>query len=366
MVIYYGLVGVAALLGRSIDRWSGAADDPTDTSHALNRPKARRAAVLAIAFFVLVGALRWRVGTDYWTYAAKFRGYVDAPFASYRPLNEPGIKVLARVGAFIYDDYASMFALASIITLGLFVWTLCRWGRPSVALTLVLFVFQGTFLASFNVVRQYLACALVFAGHRLIIDRKPGRYLCVVGLASLFHVSALALVFLYFVPRKQLRLAGITALMVGAVLGAEVYSRVMLLVSAVRDNAAEIQTSSSFIEEVSWIRIAVALAPLIFYLAFVKKIRLAPDDAFYVNMLFVHAAILVAASQSAYVARFSLYTGVYTALALPRLLRASGLRNRALFSPLLIVGYAIYWYLETAGIPSLAVYQTIFQRQDGQ
>src|SRR5690606_1681350 len=58
---------------------------------------------------------------------------------------------------------------------------------------------------SFNAVRQYVACAIILLAHRYVIDRSPLRYLLAVILAASFHVSALAMIFLYFLPTRRLR-----------------------------------------------------------------------------------------------------------------------------------------------------------------
>ena len=49
----------------------------------------------------------------------------------------------------------------------------------------------------YNIGRQFLALAIVFAGTKEIVDRKPVKYLIYVLLATLFHSTAILTLFLY-------------------------------------------------------------------------------------------------------------------------------------------------------------------------
>ena len=329
------------------------------------RTAGARLALLAGAVLIAVAALRWRVGTDYPNYMVLYPAYSTDPWQDYTLSGEPGIKIIAMAARLIHDDYATMMAIASVVTIGLSVRTLYRYS-PAFAFSLFLFAVTGPWLGSFNGVRQYLACAVIFAGHRYILDRRFLRYAGVIGVAALFHISALVGILFYFLPRR--RLSVLTAVTAGlaAALATEAYGRVLEIVTTIRSDAEFGGPGSYFTEELSPLRILVAVAPLIFYAVVTDKKRLSAEDHLYVHLLLVHAAVMVASSGSAYIARFGAYTGIFLCLAIPRLLPTKNKEMRALSLLAMVSLYAAFWYVETVNIPELANFRWIFDRPEGQ
>jgi hypothetical protein len=325
------------------------------------RTLAARFALLSSLVLIAVGALRWRVGTDYWTYEALYPAYRDFAVTDYTFLNEPGMRFLAKASVIVKDDYATMLALAAIVTLGLSLRTVYL-HSPDFALGITLFALTGPWLGSFNGVRQYLACAVIFAGHSLILERQFLRWVVVVCIAALFHVSALVALPLYFLPRTRLSLALGAAVIAGAALLTEAYGRVLGAVVIFRGDEYVSITSPYVTEQLDSLRVGVALAPLLFYALFTKKHQLSPRDNFYVYLLLVNAAVLVAASGSAYIARFAIYSGIFTCLAIPRLLGTSRRAEKALFTLVILALYFVFWHVETSTRPELANFRWIWQR----
>jgi transmembrane protein EpsG len=321
--------------------------------------------VLAALALIAVGALRWRVGTDYVAYSGEYPDYVAMSWRDYDLVNEPGIRVLSRLAFYVRDDYTTMFALAAAVTIGLSVYTLYR-DSNAFAFSVLLYVITGPWLGSFNGVRQYLACAIIFAGHRLVLERRFGRWLLVVLVAGLFHISAYLMILLYFVPRR--RLSPISAIVLISLAGfaTEIYGRVLDLIVVFREDQDFGGRASYFFEDVNPLRIAAALAPLVFYVLFTDKTKLSPNDHFYVHILLLHGAILLASSGSAYIARFAVYTGVFLCLAIPRLVTSKDPRTRAFMVLMIVMFYGIFWYVETAGIRELANFRSVFDRPAAQ
>jgi transmembrane protein EpsG len=338
--------------------------DSEDTPRS-TRTAGARLALLAGAVLAAVGALRWRVGTDYFTYAQLYPGYSTVPWQDYGFISEPGLKAIAYISRLLHDDYATMMAIASVITIGLSVRTLYR-HSPAFAFSLFLFAVTGPWLGSFNGIRQYLACAIVFAGHRYAIERHFLRYAVVVGLASLFHISAVVCLMFYFLPRRRLSAWTAIAVAAAAIVATEAYGRILDVIVTIRSGADFTGPNSYFTEELNPLRVLVAVAPLIFYAVVADKKRLTPADGWYAYMLLAHAAVLVAASGSAYIARFGAYTGIFLCLAIPRLLPTKDANLRALALLAMVSLYTAFWYVETANIPELANFRWIFDRPEGQ
>jgi transmembrane protein EpsG len=316
-------------------------------------------AVISGLVLALVAALRWRVGTDYWAYEFAYPAYKSVDWAELDFLGEPGIRVIAKVSSHIHDDPTTMFAMAALITVGLTVRTIYRYSTMF-ALSMLLYVLTTTWQLSFNAVRQCLAAAILFAGHRYITDRRLGKWVLVVAVAMLFHVSALVLLFLYWLPRKQIGVGRSTLLLLVAWSAVLFYDYVASALSVIK--AQDIQTSSYFIEDVNPLRIAAAFAPPILYAALTDRSKLRPEDFFYINALILNAVILLGAVGSAYIARFAIYTTFYTAIAIPRMLNMDDRREASFIAGIVVCCYAVFWFLETSTASTLSDFRWVFER----
>lgn len=155
--------------------WLARATDPVLDHRPLGSLPTTTSARLLVgaAALVLVGvaASRWGVGTDFFGYVRNYDVYKTSFFTDLQSFDEPGIKGLAWLVSLVHDDPALFVAAASAATIGLMLWTITRYSI-AVAMSYLLFVFVGSWHGSFNGVRQFLACAIILAGHRLIVDRK--------------------------------------------------------------------------------------------------------------------------------------------------------------------------------------------------
>ena len=360
MIVYYVSGFFSVLFARMADgaRARGKSGDPSRARAA--ETSAKMWAVLCGLVLITVGALRWRVGTDYGNYARGYRSWVEIPLAERGLLGEPGLGVIAKVGAIFYDDYAIMLGLASVITTWLFVRTIYR-TSDMFAFSIALFILAGPWLGSFNGVRQYLACAIIFAGHKFILERKTLKYAGLVFLASLFHVSAFVALLFYFVPRRRPTVISGAIVIVAALVISESYGQILEVAMTFRP---ESDFSTGYVTRtIDPLRIAVAFAPIVLYLFVSEKKNFKSEDFFYVQMLLINAATFLAASGSAYIARFAIYTLAFVVVAIPRLIPLDTSRAfRFTLIAVVTLLYAAYWYVETSATSDLANFRWVFFR----
>ncbi|MEG2287208.1 MAG: EpsG family protein [Ruthenibacterium sp.] len=164
------------------------------------RSRALRFWALAIGSalpYVLVAGFRYYVGTDYgFTYEPLIRRMLNGvPFDEM--IVEPGYWALCRLLSSLGLGITWLM-LISAIFITLFFW-LAFYEQSDIP-WLSVFLFAGTrhFFISMNVVRQYMAMALVLFGFRFIREKCFWKYALCVGVAMLFHTSALFLLPLYF------------------------------------------------------------------------------------------------------------------------------------------------------------------------
>lgn len=155
-----------------------------------------------LSFFSLfsVSSLRYMVGVDYHSYTYIFetvnQGKGTHTEIGYRILN-------LLIGAFT-DEPQWVYVITAMITLGLIVYG-CYKYSPNPAMSLFLFVTTGYVFSSFNILRQYIAIAIIFVSLKFIKENRFFPFLLLVLLAATFHKTAVIMIPLYFLLRLRLK-----------------------------------------------------------------------------------------------------------------------------------------------------------------
>lgn len=319
--------------------------------------------ILTAIILITVAGLRWRVGTDYWSYARNYTRFVAEVLESIKSFNEPGIKIISFVSSLIYDDYATMFFICSLITVGLTVWTISKYSN-SFYLSILMYIFIGSWHGSFNGVRQYLAAAILFAGHRYIIDKKFRSYLFIVLLASSFHISALSMIILYFIPKTRLNFKQIISLILVVVISLFLYNYIFEIINSVfESNRSNTLVVTEYVtNNVNPLRVLVMIAPLIVYLFITPKNKLNIEDNFYINLLYINAAMYIVTAGSTYLARFNIFTTIFITLAFPRLFKGVDKKTTIFVLYIALLLYSLFWSYEILITENLVNFQWIFER----
>lgn len=321
-------------------------------------------ALLTAIILIFVAGFRWRVGTDYWTYSSLYSTYKTEVLTSIKTFDEPGIRVVSYVSSLIYDDYAMMFLISSIITIGLFVWTYYRYS-DAFFISILLYIFGHGWTGSFNGVRQYIASAILFSGHKYILEKKIWKYLLIVFLASLFHISAAPMILLYFVPQANINKKRIIILLIMTIILFFSYDAIFQVINEVFISLGRetiVGNGAYSTQNINPLRILVMIAPAFLYYFITPKSRLNSKDFFYINMIIINATIFLISINSAYLARFALYTTPYIPIGFPIIFKGVNKKitlNILYFS---LVLYLFYWGYDVMITPNLRNFQWIFER----
>lgn len=315
---------------------------------------------LATAVLIFVAGCRFYVGTDFGAYYKGLRIYAPRLQEALKNYDEPGLPLLATIVSWFTNDGAYLIFVCSLITIGLLLGTAYRYEDSYVMVTM-LFVLMGIWDGTFNGVRQYLAAAILFAGHRLIYEKKLVKWLIVVFIAGAFHISAVVIALLYFLLRNKVNVRNILLLAIGTYIVAANYDAIFSFVGFLKDTEMTLNEYST--RSVNVLRILVACAPAVMALAVgMKKNDLTKEETFYTNALVVHGAAMIAASNSAYLARIGIYTGPFVCVALPKLLRVQNKYIEMLMRVGVLVLYSVYWYIGISGSSSLNTFRWVFAR----
>ena len=158
--------------------------------------------VLVIISFQIVAGFRYDVGTDYVNYMLIYTEIFNKGIGGATGEKiEIGFAILCKILAFFTYKPFVMFFITSLFINVLIILELrrhssCFW------MACLMFILTSEFLTTLNIVRQAIAMAILFSANRFLIDRKFISYCVCAVLASLFHLSALILIPVYFVVDK--------------------------------------------------------------------------------------------------------------------------------------------------------------------
>ena len=130
------------------------------------------------------------VGYDTISYYNAFNGYlmnskyIAADF-------EIGFEYLSRLVLKIIPNISFLFISYAVVIFALIVWRLWDFRNVAEFDWTIAFFLVVNFFSMENIMRQYIALAIVFWGTRFIEKKKYLAYLAIVALASIFHKTAL-------------------------------------------------------------------------------------------------------------------------------------------------------------------------------
>jgi len=167
-----------------------------------NNPKTKKKAFYALLFFLIYfSAFRDGLGQDYSNYLFMMSLVAENGF-SY--LSEPAFALLALVVDKTFLSPVLFFLLTSIII----VFGICTYifddnNNNIVASMLVFCLMPTLFFNTFNVVRQFVATGIFLYSLRYVYQHQFFKYAGLIIIASLFHISAILLIPIYFLLYKK-------------------------------------------------------------------------------------------------------------------------------------------------------------------
>lgn len=316
-------------------------------------------ALITTIILILVAGLRYKVGADYNNYIYTYEARKITWMTFVKSFDEPGIAILCKICSMIYDNSATMFFACSLITIGLYMHNIKKYSN-SYIFSVIMFILCGTWAGSFGAIRQYLAAAILFAGHRYMYDRKFTKWLLVVLLAFCFHRTAIVMLPVYFIADKKINLKSIVLLIIAVLVIRYSYDFIFSFMSSFKGTN---QTRYDYMNaSVNIFRVLVAVVPILLYFMtyYLHKERNDKETEFYSMMLFVNATFMLATSNSAYLARTGIYTETFVVFAFPKLLNYLKFRIRRQYKLVIVSCYFLYFAYQMYASSSLNNFQWIF------
>ncbi|MCI6484244.1 MAG: EpsG family protein [Selenomonadaceae bacterium] len=154
--------------------------------------------------FIIFYSVRYEIGYDY-------SNYVSIITQEWHTMFLLKMEYLS----YLFMDFASQvgephvfFVLIAIVSIPLLFYSLSAYSETNYAVgwgILLFLSFPFGFIYSLSVSRQFAAVAILLFGTRYLIARQLMKYFLCVCMASLFHISSLAVIFAYFVTSEKFK-----------------------------------------------------------------------------------------------------------------------------------------------------------------
>lgn len=316
--------------------------------------------IAAVIPLIFTAGFRYEVGADFNAYYKADEVFGGNVWEKIKTLNEPGISILTEIINLFSNDGAAYIFTFSFLTIVPTTYILLRRSN-NYTVILLLYVFCGCWHGTFNGVRQYLAATVIMFGYRYIQEKKFVKYAITVLIAYCFHSSAIIMIVPYFVMRGKINFRNIFLLALGTLLVSSNYEAIFSFIGALKDKDVSVGTYAT--TSVNILRVLANCAPAVLAVALYIKKDPTPEQTFYINGLIVNAAAMIAASNSTYLARISIYTTLFIPAGLPKLIRMEDKIMEKVLWVIIIALFAVFWYYEVSTYPSLNHFKWVWERE---
>jgi transmembrane protein EpsG len=324
---------------------------------------------------ILVGGLRYGVGTDFFIYSSIFNDAIGQSMAEYltEGPTEIGFYILSVASHIITNDETLLFQLFSTITVLFFYFGLRKYKikhKPIVYFLFLLTIFPG----SFNIMRQIAAASICFYAFTFILDKRILKFIYWIIIATAMHTSALITAPLYLMSlystkiRKGIRASSFTNLVKSLIPS-------LILLITLPSLFILINTVDLFGRYVSYEDVDLYGANNTFYLKLliliglfivVKQIVKTRIDLALLSLTSVDVVLSILGFIAAPIKRIAMYFSVFPLLLLPKYIDIFSDRFGKFTSYSLIVAYGVIFFIISfyvLGQADILPYRTIFNKE---
>ena len=198
-----------------------------------------------------------------------------------------------------------------------------------------------------------------------IRDRKIWNYALWVGVAFLFHRSAICMIFPYFFIHNEISYRNMLLLILGCVIFLNSYDYVFNFTGAILDKEFNLENLGGYnLREVNRFRIIFYCFPavLFFIWTMIQRNTISYLHRFWMNILLFKASISLAAMNSPYLSRMGIYFSPFLILAYCGLINYIPRENRKIISCGLCIYSGIFFLFEMHNSSSLRYFHFIWER----
>jgi len=174
-------------------------------------------AYVAIMALIIFSGLRVNVGVDYSSYMEIFSKILSGS----EIIIEPGVLLLSKLVFILGGNEQAILFTFSLLTIVSF-YRYMSFFSKDILISLLFFLSFGVFfLASLNLIKQYMAISIFAYSLIFLWQRSFLKYIGLIFLAGMFHYSALLLMPLYFICHRTYKIWQYLLILVFILLGVE-------------------------------------------------------------------------------------------------------------------------------------------------
>jgi len=299
--------------------------------------------VIGFAPPIILAALRYPVGTDFWTYLAMFYRDTEKTFSEIflNFYSEGCFHSVAKLSGTIGDERL-YFGVCGALTLIPVVLTYKK-EKHGIELGLFTFIFLlTTFTTSLNIMRQGIAIAFTFLASQYIFERKPIKFAIWIVVAMLFHLSAIIFVPAYFLYADDKLFNIKRGAILIAVIIAVVYASSLIESLSTIESVGKYAVYSEADDRAKNRSLILSIVLLIIYLARAKKMQKLDGTAYTYLILFIISVIIeTTGSFTPFIKRSGMYFSIYNIALACQWIKTFDLSNRAFAKAFIIAFFVV-------------------------
>lgn len=301
---------------------------------------------ISMLSLVLVAGFRKNIG-DTPLYMHSYSLIEDSSLKSISFEGDFGFNIFQILLHSISEDPQLLIFTTALITNILIVWVLSQYSRM-IEISLYVYITLGMFTVSMNGIRQYLAAAIVFTTTKYILNGDWKKFFIIVLFASTIHKTALILLPIYFIVRREAWTKTTFSFLLFGVVIALGYGQFSSALFSVIEGTQYGHYQNFSEGGANILRVAISGVPLIFAFLGREKLReLWPKSDYIVNLTLLGFIFMVISSQNWIFARFNIYFGLFSLILTSWILHVFIESNRKLIYFSLLIFYFIYFYFES-------------------
>lgn len=301
--------------------------------------------IIIIMSLTFISGFR-KAGTDYYTYKFLFLTQGSPDFLISEDSTEIGFKILCKMLYKVSNDPQILFLITSLIISVCMIMALKKYSKIF-ELSVYLYITTFMYYSSMNILRQWIATAIIFLGFKFLYERKWYIYFPIVIFASLFHSSAIIMILIYFiVNHKIISIQNLIKLII-FIGGFILYNYTIKIFFDFLQTTKYANYINEFAKTghgVNTLRVLVYLAPVLLIVLMYKKINLNINikDSIVFNLCLIGFLIMLLGKKHAYFARMCVFFEPYYLLLIPNLVLTFKDKERRIMYYLIVVFYFLY------------------------
>lgn len=347
--------------------------DSKYSSYNINTPETEKRKTvffyIVLLTLVLISGLRYMdyYLSDEWVYRIKYGIIGNDSFINIIKSSEFGFNMLNWILYKISKNPQTIIFVCSLITNIYLVSTIKRYSSIF-WISMYMYICMGVYDTSFNIIRQFLAIAIVYGGIKYLVKRQFKKYLIMVLIATTIHTSAVIMIPIYFISNKKVSIKTALKIVTIAIIAIIIFEPVVNLISSVIGGInpridqylSAITTGSGY--GVNPLRVVVYICPLV--IAFINKGAIEVKNKnidLFLNLYLIGSMIMIVSLKFVYIARFAEYFTIALLILIPDILTSFKNKNiNIIVCFISSILYFIYFiYLMSIGSDYRSIFTTI-------